>query len=84
MARRNISLPDDLDTRARDAGLNVSALARGAVSLELDRRSRMAELDRWLDELDDSHGAPSESTMADAERWLDGRVGAEHRVIADA
>jgi post-segregation antitoxin (ccd killing protein) len=70
MARRNISLPDDLDAQARRAGLNVSALAQRAVSLELDRRSRMAQLDAWLDELDAAHGAPSAKTMAEARAWL--------------
>jgi len=49
MARRNISLPDDLDQQARSAKLNVSALARRAVADELDRRQRMAALDAWLD-----------------------------------
>lgn len=70
MARRNISLPDDLDDRARRAGLNVSALAQRAVSLELDRQSRMAQLDAWLDELDASHGAPSARAMAAARDWF--------------
>ena len=71
MARRNISLPDDLDERARQARLNVSALARRAVAEELDRRSRMARLDAWLDELDTLHGAPSAAAMAAAEAWAD-------------
>lgn len=70
MARRNISLPDDLDDRARRARLNVSALAQRAVALELDRQSRMAQLDAWLDELDSAHGAPSASTMAAARDWF--------------
>ena len=59
MARRNISLPDDLDEQARRARLNVSALAQRAVAAELDRRERMARLDAWLDELDAEHGEPS-------------------------
>ncbi|HUP68411.1 MAG TPA: hypothetical protein VM142_01225 [Acidimicrobiales bacterium] len=70
MARRNISLPDDLDDRARRARLNVSALAQRAVSLELDRQSRMAQLDAWLDELDAAHGAPSARAMAAARDWF--------------
>jgi post-segregation antitoxin (ccd killing protein) len=70
MARRNISLPDDLDDEARRAKLNVSALARRAVTDELERRRRMAALDAWLDELDATHGAPSSSARADAEAWL--------------
>jgi len=70
MARRNISLPDDLDDQARRARLNVSALAQRAVAQELDRQSRMAQLDAWLDELDAAHGAPSSKAMADANAWF--------------
>ncbi|HSH58777.1 MAG TPA: type II toxin-antitoxin system CcdA family antitoxin [Acidimicrobiales bacterium] len=71
MARRNISLPDDLDEQARSARLNVSALAQRAVADELDRRQRMAALDAWLDELDAAHGAPSAKAKAKAQEWLD-------------
>ncbi|MGH9030565.1 MAG: type II toxin-antitoxin system CcdA family antitoxin [Acidimicrobiia bacterium] len=70
MARRNISLPDDLDEQARRARLNVSALAQRAVADELDRRHRMARLDDWLDELDAEHGAPSRKAMAEAREWV--------------
>jgi len=73
MARRNISLPDDLDDRARRARLNVSALAQRAVAQELDRQARMAQLDAWLDELDAAHGAPSSKAMADAKEWFSSR-----------
>lgn len=71
MARRNISLPDDLDERARDARLNVSALAQRAVVDALDRRRRMAALDAWLDELDAAHGAPSADAKTNAQAWFD-------------
>src|SRR2546423_7235734 len=71
MARRNISLPDDLDEQARSARLNVSALAQRAVADELDRRERMAALDAWLEELDAAHGAPSDQAKAKAQAWLD-------------
>ena len=71
MARRNISLPDDLDDQARRARLNVSALAQQAVLDELDRRRRMAALDAWLDELDATHGPPSAKARARAQAWLD-------------
>lgn len=72
MARRNISLPEDLDRSARAARLNVSALAQGAVAAELDRRSRMARLDAWLDELDERHGAPSARLERAAQVWVAG------------
>lgn len=35
MARVNVYLPDDLATRARAAGLNVSAVTRSALEAEL-------------------------------------------------
>ncbi len=70
IARRNNSLPDDLDDQARRAKLNVSALAQRAVADELDRLQRMAALDAWLDELDATRGAPSASARAEAEAWL--------------
>jgi post-segregation antitoxin (ccd killing protein) len=70
MARRNISLPDDLDEQARRAKLNVSALAQRAVADELDRRQRMAALDAWLDALDKANGVPSAKARADAQAWL--------------
>jgi len=79
MARRNISLPDDLDEQARSARLNVSALAQRAVTDELDRRRRMARLDAWLDELDAAHGAPSATAKARAEAWLDSATGVRPR-----
>jgi post-segregation antitoxin (ccd killing protein) len=70
MARRNISLPDELDERARRARLNVSALAQRAVADELDRRLRMERLDAWLDKLDAAHGVPSTKAMAEAREWV--------------
>lgn len=69
-ARRNISLPEDLDEAARAEGLNVSALAQQAIVDALDQRARMARLDAWLDELDARHGPPSEKAVAEAEAWV--------------
>lgn len=69
MTRRNISLPDDLDQAARNQGLNVSALAQQAIVDALDRQSRMAGLDAWLDELDAEHGPPSAEAIAEADAW---------------
>ncbi len=70
MARRNISIPEDLDRAARAARLNVSALAQGAVAAELDRRARMARLDAWLDELDERHGTPAPRLERAAQTWV--------------
>ncbi len=77
MARRNISLPNDLDDQARRAHLNVSALAQRAVAGELDRQRRMAQLDAWLDELDAAAGPPSTAAMAHARDWF-GSAAAVH------
>ena len=74
MARRNISLPDELDEAARQAGINVSAVTRKALEAELDRQARMARLGEWLDELDEQHGAPTEAEMRDAEAWWAART----------
>ena len=79
MARRNISLPDDLDEQARRARLNVSALAQRAVADELDRRQRMAALDAWLDDLDAAHGEPSAKAQAKAKTWLDSAIAVQPR-----
>lgn len=79
MARRNISLPDELDEQARSARLNVSALAQRAVADELDRQRRMAALDASLDELDAAHGTPSAKAKARAEAWLGSATAVEPR-----
>jgi post-segregation antitoxin (ccd killing protein) len=44
MARLNVYVPDELAERARTAGLNVSALARAAITRELSLRAT----DGWL------------------------------------
>ncbi len=47
MARLNIYVPDDLAAQAKDAHLNVSALARAAITQALKSR----ETDTWLAQL---------------------------------
>jgi post-segregation antitoxin (ccd killing protein) len=47
MARVNIYLPDDLADRAKDAQLNVSALAQAAITQALES----AATDSWLEQL---------------------------------
>jgi post-segregation antitoxin (ccd killing protein) len=69
-ARRNISLPEELDEAARAAGLNVSALTQQAIVVALDRKARMARLGAWLDQLDAEHGPPSAEAVAEAEAWF--------------
>jgi len=74
MARRNISLPDELDELARVEGLNVSALARKAIVEEVERRHRMSTLDLWLDELDQRHGPLPAEVVAEADTWAEQAV----------
>jgi len=75
MARVNISLPDVLVQRARAAGLNVSALAAAAVSEELDRRAKIAELDSYLADLDAELGPVSDAERAQEREWADRALG---------
>lgn len=71
MARRNISLPDDLDQQARTAHLNESALAQRAVAEELERQSKQAALDAYLAELHDALGPISDEEQHAAREWAD-------------
>lgn len=61
MARLNVWVPDDLAARARELGLNVSALTQSALRAELERHAT----DHWLDALGTPAGrADHASTMA--------------------
>lgn len=71
MARVNITVPDDLLDRSRAAGLNVSRTAAEALAEELDRRAKVAELDRYLAELDAELGPVSEAEREAARKWAD-------------
>ena len=72
MARVNITVPDELLDRSRAAGLNVSRTAAKALAEELDRRAKLAELDRYLHELDTELGPLSEAERDEARTWADG------------
>jgi post-segregation antitoxin (ccd killing protein) len=71
MARVNITVPDDLLLQARAAGLNVSRLASSAVSEELDRLAKIAELDAYLSELDAELGPLGDEERHAAQAWAD-------------
>lgn len=75
MARVNITIPDDLYHQARGAGLNVSQLAQRAVSAELSRLAKIAELDAYLAELEADLGPTTEAERAEATVWADGLLG---------
>ncbi|WP_210414916.1 type II toxin-antitoxin system CcdA family antitoxin [Microlunatus elymi] len=75
MSRVNITVPDEVLGRARAAGLNVSQLATAALAEELDRRAKIAELDRYLRDLDAELG-PIPADDEDAARaWADAAFG---------
>lgn len=59
MARLNVYVPDDLAEQARQAGLNVSALAQAAISAELRRNSTNA----WLASLPAPRGVSAEAAL---------------------
>jgi len=71
MARVNITMPDDLYTDAKRAGLNVSQVAQRAVAAELARLAKVAELDAYLAELDAELGPISDRERAAARAWAD-------------
>lgn len=75
MARVNITVPDDLLDRARAAGLVVSQVAAAALAEELDRRSKVAVLDRYLRDLDAELGPVSIGEHEAARRWADEVLG---------
>ena len=71
MARVNITIPDDLLSQARAAGLNVSRLAAAALAEELDRRAKVHELDAYLAELDNELGPVPQHELRAAQEWAD-------------
>ncbi|MGK8502687.1 type II toxin-antitoxin system CcdA family antitoxin [Nocardia asiatica] len=61
MTRLNVYVPDELAERARERGLNVSALTQAAILAELEKTATSA----WLAELgDDRAHVPHEAVMA--------------------
>jgi hypothetical protein len=71
MARVNITVPDELLDRARAAGLNVSRLAAAALAEEIDRRTKIAELDAYLAALDAELGPVPKQELDAARQWAD-------------
>jgi Post-segregation antitoxin CcdA len=71
MARVNITVPDEVIVRARDAKLNISRVATAALVDELNRLAKMAELDGYLAELETERGPITEQEAAEGRAWLD-------------
>jgi post-segregation antitoxin (ccd killing protein) len=75
MARVNITMPDDLYDKAKRSGLSVSQIAQRAVSDELSRLAKLAELDAYLAELETELGPTSDAERAEARAWADQALG---------
>jgi post-segregation antitoxin (ccd killing protein) len=71
MARVSITVPDDLLSQARSAGLNVSRLAAAALAEELDRRAKLHELEVYLADLDNELGPVPQHELRAAWEWAD-------------
>lgn len=71
MARVNITVPDQILERAKAANLNVSRVAAAALAEELDRLTKLAELDTYLDELQAELGPVTPQERAAAKEWAD-------------
>jgi post-segregation antitoxin (ccd killing protein) len=77
MARVNISLPDELYRQAKEAGLNISGLARKAIATELDDRAKIAAAYELVDEMEREFGSPTAEELAEAKKRVD-RILARH------
>jgi post-segregation antitoxin (ccd killing protein) len=71
MARVNITVPDEVIARAREAKLNISRVATAALVDELNRLLKRVELDAYLAELETERGPITEEQAAEGRAWLD-------------
>lgn len=69
MTRINITVPDEVVARARAAGSNVSQATASALTAELDRRAKVAELDAYLAGSAIEDGPVYAADREVAERW---------------
>jgi post-segregation antitoxin (ccd killing protein) len=68
MPRMQVYLPDDLYTAVKERDLPASELLQAAVRAELRRLELLAEADRYLEELLEEVGEPTDAQLADADR----------------
>ena len=71
MSRVNITVPDEVVARAREAGLNVSRVATTALLEELDRRAKTEALDTYLAQLQAEFGPVGPDEALAAATWAD-------------
>jgi len=72
MARVSVSIPDEIVVAAKAAGLNISRLSTKALTEQLDRRAKVAELDAYLAELEHELGPVSDDDAREAADWAAG------------
>lgn len=81
MPRMQVYLPDDLYHEVKQRGISPSELLQQAVRAELRRTALQEETDRYVAELIEEVGDPSEAEMAKAESIA--RRLAAHRPAAE-
>lgn len=74
MRRVNISLPDELYRRAKEEGINISQLTQQALAEEVDRRDKIAGVDRYLAELEAEEGPLDPQKLAEAMAFVDSMI----------
>lgn len=71
MAKVSVSIPDAVVAAAKARGLNISRVATEALVDELDRQSKVAQLDAYLAQLAIDLGPVSATDAAEASAWAD-------------
>ncbi len=72
MARVNVTVPEAVLARAREADLNISRLTTQALQDERDRGEKLAAFRALADEMDAEEGPVSEAEREAAEEWARG------------
>ncbi len=77
-----VYLPDELYAAVKDRGLSPSELLQDAVRSELQRQALLEETDRYLAELIDEVGTPSQAAITKATK-LAQRIKSEATAAAE-
>jgi hypothetical protein len=70
MPRVQVYLPDDLHRELKARKIKASELFQAAVQAEVERQEKLAELDKYIEELIAEVGEPSLADLAAAEKLL--------------
>ncbi len=71
MVKVSLTIPKDLVTQAKSAGLNMSGVASAALKKKLEEKAKTLALQKYLEELDQQHGPLSQQEMDEASQWAD-------------